>query len=674
MSILPNDEDERQSGKKSAAQQLVELALDVFDLGVDDDGKAFAVRKGGHVARPLLNSRFSVRKELGGLFYRATGKPASQNALTEAMAVLEAEAEDAGEPRKLFLRAARSAFGEIYIDMGDKDERVINISSKGWEILDAINDVPVIFQRTTLTAALPTPERGGDLEQIWRFVNMSSEDDRQVLRGWLVAAHVLVGLPCPILALLGEQGTAQTGSARRVLALLDPPRAPVRPPRPILALLGEQGPAKTSSARRVFALIDPTTAPVRRPPKDADAYLHAVHSSRGSVFDNLSSIQHWFSDAMCRTVTGDADVGRTFYTNGDAYVIKVQGILGFTGIDVGSLNGDLAERSVWGNLERIPATKRKSESELNAAWDETYPSMLGGLLDLVVKTLQKLPEVDLAEKPRMADFAEVLAALDLATGASGLEYYTLSQESVASSIVATDDFLVALADKVTERWEGTGADLFKLLPMPVTADAKYWPRARGVDGALKRRAPDLRKAGWTVDAVVPDPRSKRAKTWILVPPEDRVVSDSDLAAAQRARALRDLDVEEWEQRVLADGAIPDCASMHVDAHRQGLMFHCTDAPCTASMWRPEYMLLAERSKSVDREMNAALGRLQISRPDLDRLIAKQAALKAAGAELMGKAEKLVDLEASDLGEFDGEAERSEERRVGKGGRARGAGG
>lgn len=621
MSILPNDEDERQSGKKSAAQQLVELALDVFDLGVDDDGKAFAVRKGGHVARPLLNSRFSVRKELGGLFYRATGKPASQNALTEAMAVLEAEAEDAGEPRKLFLRAARSTFGEIYIDMGDKDERVIHITPKGWEILDANNDVPVIFQRTTLTAALPTPERGGDLEQIWRFVNMSSEDDRQVLRGWLVAAHVLVGLPCPILALLGEQGTA-----------------------------------KTSSARRVFALIDPTTAPVRRPPKDADAYLHAVHSSRGSVFDNLSSIQHWFSDAMCRTVTGDADVGRTFYTNGDAYVIKVQGILGFTGIDVGSLNGDLAERSVWGNLERIPATKRKSESELNAAWDETYPSMLGGLLDLVVKTLQKLPEVDLAEKPRMADFAEVLAALDLATGASGLEYYTLSQESVASSIVATDDFLVALADKVTERWEGTGADLFKLLPMPVTADAKYWPRARGVDGALKRRAPDLRKAGWTVDAVVPDPRSKRAKTWILVPPEDRVVSDSDLAAAQRARALRDLDVEEWEQRVLADGAIPDCASMHVDAHRQGLMFHCTDAPCTASMWRPEYMLLAERSKSVDREMNAALGRLQISLPDLDRLIAKQAALKAAGAELLGKAEKLVDLEASDLGEFDGEAE------------------
>src|SRR5690625_1412744 len=117
MSILPNDEDERQSGKKSAAQQLVELALDVFDLGVDDDGKAFVVCNDWLVDRPLLNNRVSVRKELVGFFYRATGKPASENALTEAMAVLEAEAHDAGEPRKLFLRAVRASFGEIYIDM-----------------------------------------------------------------------------------------------------------------------------------------------------------------------------------------------------------------------------------------------------------------------------------------------------------------------------------------------------------------------------------------------------------------------------------------------------------------------------------------------------------------------------------------------------------------------------
>ena len=53
-----------------------------------------------------------------------------------------------------------------------------------------------------------------------------------------------------------------------------------------------------------------------------------------------------------------------------------------TALDVGSLAGDLAERCVWGDLEVIPAHARRSERELNAAWNEAYPSMVGGLLDL----------------------------------------------------------------------------------------------------------------------------------------------------------------------------------------------------------------------------------------------------------------------------------------------------
>ena len=579
----------QKSEKKPVAQQLADLALEVYDLGIDEDGKPFGVRKGGHVARPLLGGRRSVRKELGGLYYRMTGKPATQNALTEALSALEAEAEDAGEPHQLFLRAARTGTGDIYVDMGDSAERVIRITPEGWEVLDADGDVPVIFRRTNLTAALPTPEPGGDLEQLWQFVNMKSGDDRQVLRGFLVAAHILVGLPCPILALLGEQGTA-----------------------------------KTSSARRVFSLFDPTTAPTRRPPNDADSYLHAVHSSRGTMFDNLSSILPFMSDAMCRTVTGDSDVGRTFYTNGEAYVIKVQGALGWTGIDVGSLNSDLAERSVWGNLEVIPAAERKSERELNAAWDEAYPSMLGGLLDLVVLTLQRLPEVDLAEKPRMADFAEVLAALDLATGSDSLEYYTLSQETVATSIVETDDFLVALAKKVTGRWEGTGSELHKLLPIPAGADSKYWPRPRGVDGALKRRAPDLRKAGWSVKAIAPDPKSKRAKTWVLVPPGAERVTDADIADIQLDRETYQMDVDQWTDRALEHGATRTCAEQHAKWFRMDSALSCNEVGC-ASQWRPEYRPLVDRSTAIERRLFDRLERLDLTLVEFDQLVADREA-------------------------------------------------
>lgn len=570
--------------KKSASQQLVEIAKEVYDFGVDTDGKAFGVRKGGHVVRPLVNGRFSLRKELGGLYCELTGRPASQNALAEAVGVLEYFAEKQGEPVALALRAARPNDGAIYIDMGDKAERVLLITDDGWQILDGDEPIPVFFRRTNLTAALPTPERGGDLEHLWQFVNMKSEEDRQVLRSWLVAAYALVGSPCPILALLGEQGTA-----------------------------------KTSSARRAFSLVDPSNAPVRRPPNDIDKLLHGVHSSRGTVFDNLSSIPRWLSDGLCRCVTGESDVDRKLYTDEDARVIKVQAVIGFTGIDVGSLAGDLAERCVWGDLEVIPATARRSERELNTAWDAAYPSMLGGLLDLVVATLQKLPDVNLVEKPRMADFAEVLAALDLATGSTGLAHYVHSQNSVAEDIVDTDKFLQAITAKITTRWEGTGKEIYELLPRP--ADDKYWPEQRGVSGKLRRSAPDLRKSGWTVEEVRPDPKSKRPKTWILVPP-NASITDAEIASVQSVLRHRELDVREWTERVLADGATTDCADAHVSTLRDGATVKCQAAGCTAT-WKPEYHRLALVSKLIDDRALAELARLKMTAPEFDALVAIQ---------------------------------------------------
>jgi hypothetical protein len=155
--------------------------------------------------------------------------------------------------------------------------------------------------------------------------------------------------------------------------------------------------------------------------------------------------------------------------------------------------------------------------------------MLGGLLDLVVVMLEALPDVNLKEKPRMADFAEVLAALDLATGSRALEHYTRAQDGIAEEIVDTDKFLGAIASKITQRWVGTGKDLYSLLPRPL--DDKYWPEERGVSGKLRRSAPDLRKSGWTVEEIKPDPASKRPKTWVLMPPEV-TITDAEIATVQ----------------------------------------------------------------------------------------------------------------------------------------------
>lgn len=562
----------RATEKMSVAQQLVRLAFECYNLGVDTDDKPFAVRKGGRVVRPIKGGKRSLRKELGGLYYRITGKTASQNALAEAMDVLEYEATET-EPVKLSLRVARPNDYEIYVDLGDQAEQVVHITPAGWEILDGDAEVPVLFRRSALTLALPTPEDGGNLDQLWNFINAPRDHDRQVIRGWLVGAVMLVGLPCPVLALLGEQGTA-----------------------------------KSSALRRAFQLFDPTKAEVRMPPKDASKLLHSLHGSRTSGFDNLSSIPKWMSDIFCQAVTGGSDVDRALYTDDEQRIIEFQGVVGFTGIDVGALAGDFAERCVWAELGLIPSTERRSERELNTEWNEAYPSMVGGLFDLVAQTLRMLPNVNLTEKPRMADFAEVLAALDLSTGANGLEHYLLSHELVSEEIVATDKFLSAISAQVTHRWEGTGKDLYALLPRPI--DDRFWPEQRGVSGKLKKVAPDLRKAGWVIEQVVPDPKSKRPKTWVLVPPGANRVNASDIAAVKVALQLHDLDVQRWVERLVADGMAPDVAAEEASVLRGGPMFN----------GNPDLQAMAVTSQAVDQRLFDDLGRLGLTLAELDQLV------------------------------------------------------
>ena len=102
----------------------------------------------------------------------------------------------------------------------------------------------------------------------------------------------------------------------------------------------------------------------------------------------------------------------------------------------------------------------------------------------------------------------------------------LSHELVSEEIVATDKFLSAISAHVTHRWEGTGKDLYALLPRPI--DDRFWPEQRGVSGKLKKVAPDLRKAGWVIEQVVPDPKSRGAAR----PAGDRKVASPGLPARQ----------------------------------------------------------------------------------------------------------------------------------------------
>jgi len=488
----------KQAGKASAATQLVELAEASYRFGQSSKHEPFAVPlEGSNVARMLRGAGGSLRAELAAAYFAEHRKIAPQQALTDAVLTLEGMAQEA-EPEVLQLRSA-VAGESVWLDLGDTTGRAVQITEHGWWIRES---APVLFHRTALTAALPEPERGGSLAELWAMLNVAPADHPLVL-AWLLAALLTPNLPCPVLALTGEQGTG-----------------------------------KTTASKRTAALVDPTHPQVRRSPKDGEAWVSAATGSRVVALDNVSAIPEWFSDALCRAVTGDGDVRRRLYSDGDFHVIAFRRAVVVNGIDLGAVRDDLAERLLTVQLARITEDHRGRESDLERRWEAAHPRLLGAVLDLAVQVLAARDTCCPARLPRMADFAHTLATVDHVLGTDGLNRYRGQAEDIAADTVGSDPVLKAITATITTPWEGPGADLLEAITDHDGKTPKDWPgTARAMTGELRRKAPVLRRLGWTVDDLGRGGKAMVVRFSLVPPPEagDRQATGRRQAGDRRPR-------------------------------------------------------------------------------------------------------------------------------------------
>ncbi len=475
----------------SAATELADLASERYEFGVSSDDEAFAIPKTGpRIVRLLRGGKNGLRPELSKLYRKETGRVAPQQALADALLALEGDARDT-DPVELHLRVAWHE-GAIYLDLGDVSGRVVRISPSGWSVQD---DSPILFKRTALTGVLPEPVRGGDLDELWGRINVKV-DDRAMLLGYLVAA-LIPDIPHPVLSLQGEQGTG-----------------------------------KTTATKTCVALIDPSPVPLRKPPKEADGWVTAAAGSWVVALDNVSGITPWLSDSICRAVTGDGDVRRKLYTDGDLAVFAFRRVILLNGIDLGALRGDLSERLLAINLERIPNKSRLEDAELANAWEDEHPRVLGALLTLASEVLAVRPDVHLDESPRMADFARILASVDQVKGTKSLAQYLNQSKDLNADSVTSEPAIAAMIEKVTGSAGYTSKELLALItPADKTRD---WPNARRLTGLLKRHAPALRGLGWTIEQTTE--KRHNAVVWEIAPPNDDEPNGD--GEKQRATELR----------------------------------------------------------------------------------------------------------------------------------------
>jgi hypothetical protein len=140
------------------------------------DGTGFAdLRIDGHRETwPVRSKRFR----------NWTWDAPSPAALNAALIVLEAQAQFDGPLRKVSVRVAEED-GLLYLDLADEFWRCVEFGPDGWRIQE---DPPVRFRRSAGILPLPLPVRGGSIDSLASFLNLSSENDFVLIVAWLLTA------------------------------------------------------------------------------------------------------------------------------------------------------------------------------------------------------------------------------------------------------------------------------------------------------------------------------------------------------------------------------------------------------------------------------------------------------------------------------------------------------
>ncbi|OQX04481.1 MAG: hypothetical protein BWK73_36060 [Thiothrix lacustris] len=456
--------------RKGKADLFIELVRGwVDDLFSDESGRAYASftveptdRETGEVLTAHRETWALDSKQFKGKaskeFYKHFGTVAGESAMKEALEIINADTDEA--PRQpVYLRYAPipEAAG-VYVDLCNDQWEVVEVTATGWRVI-AGSECKAKFRRVQHSKPVPPPERGGDIADLWKHVNVQGDDSRLLVLAWL----------------------------------LDVMRVTTH--YPVLELVAGQGSAKSTTQERLRMLTDPSTHPLRQEPRSIENLSVSCGSNHVVSLNNLSHLSTATQDFMCSMSTGGGDAARKLYTTDDEVAWDTKRPIVMNGINQLVTRPDLADRTICIELQKVEYV---DDTTLTAAWQEDYPKIVGSLYTLLANTLRELPAVQLAKNPRMGDFARLGVAMVKAMNqdADFLAAYNRNRDEVVRRGVESSPVALALVGRIRAKgmFEGSLTDLMATLQdfRPEHYDKAAYPKsARGMGETVRRLAPAL---------------------------------------------------------------------------------------------------------------------------------------------------------------------------------------
>ncbi|MCL1976906.1 MAG: hypothetical protein FWG55_02180 [Candidatus Bathyarchaeota archaeon] len=433
-----------------------------------------------HYIQPTQNKDF--KHWLSHLMYDYEEKFVSSENITTVVSILSGKCLSQGKRHNLANRIAYKD-NHIWLDMADEFWRTIKISRENWEI---VKHSPILFRRYKHQKALVTPVKPKTLTEareyankLFNHLNISEE-------------HRLIFLCTTISYLIPNI------------------------PHPILVTHGPQGSAKSTLFKLIRRLVDPSKIELLTLPHKIDEIAQQLDHHCVAFYDNLNYLSQEVSDTFCRAVTGAGFSKRELYTNDDDIIFNIKRCIGFNGINQVAEKGDLLDRSIL--VELTPIEQRKTESEVDAAFEKDQAQILGGMLTILSEAIRLYDTVQVVNYQRLADFHRWGCAITEALGFSSEDFtktYNTKVDNQVDETLNNDNVGLTFLSYFTKyfkengknsNWEGTPTELLNtlkteaenLLRIPTNQKAVWPQEVKSFGKRFTPLFPALNKKGFCI--------------------------------------------------------------------------------------------------------------------------------------------------------------------------------
>ena len=469
---LPTNESKK---KSEIALELV--SAHCLELFADQYGKPYAVIRVNDHTETIALASTNFKHWIARLYYNQKQETLSSEDINGVLLTLKGRALFDGQRRHIEIRTARVTDGDpaIYYDLTNPKWECVKVTPDGWTVEQA----PVLFARYNNNSqqAAPEVDYPGDIfDQFLKLTNIASDEHRLLFKCYVVSLFI------PHIS------------------------------KPVLITHGEQGSGKSFLQRFVKKIVDPSAAEKLSFPKSPTELTQQLSHNYVALYDNVSHLDDWISDELCKAVDGSGSSKRALYSDDDDVIYNFRRCIMLNGINIVARKPDLLDRSIIIQLERIARENRKKESQLMAELDAIKPALLGYIFDILVQVLQRQGEVQLREYPRMADFAETGELIARCMGNNPEEFTRAyfnniklqTQEVLESNQVATaimklmepaDLKILTMAPReLLEKLQAMAAEL------KLDTKARTWPKApNSLSRRLNEVRTNLREIGITVE-------------------------------------------------------------------------------------------------------------------------------------------------------------------------------